>query len=63
MMAVFPTTLGTVGGVLLAASGKRWELGIVAVLTRNMASEAGERLQNLAKVEGEECLGSAHKES
>jgi hypothetical protein len=49
MVAVFPTTLGsgisTVGGVFVAASGKRWELGIVVVSTRNMASEAGEHLQ------------------
>ena len=43
--------------------GKHWELAIVAVLTRNMASEAEEHLQNLVKLKGEECLGSAHKKS
>jgi hypothetical protein len=67
MVVVFPTTLGsgvgTVGGVLVAASGKHWELAIVAVSTHNRASEAGEHLQNLVKVEGKECLGSAHKKS
>ena len=62
-MALFPTRLGSgVDDLLVAASGKRWELGIVAVLTRNMASEAGERLQNLVKVEREECLGFCAQE-
>ena len=62
MVGLFPTMLGSGVGDLVAVSGKRWELGIVAVLTRNMASEAGERLQNLVKVEREECLGFCAQE-
>jgi hypothetical protein len=54
MVAVFPTTLGsgisTVGGVHVAASGKRWALGHCGGLWRLRRAIGRRRRENASKI-------------